>query len=198
MNRMNWSGVSAVAAAVLSLACGGAQANDEKEPKLTGYTCCNLHFEGDWISDANWGIQAMIPAGTPIKVLDYGRYRFAVEIDGKPMRIGQEYGRNETLAQLARKIVVDKDPKTRIAAWPAPVREAVRFGKVITGMTHEQVIASLGYPPAHQTPSLDAPQWKYWHTRFASFIVVWDDKNRLKDVLADGGTRATVMLQSRN
>jgi hypothetical protein len=184
-----------VAAAVASGAA--AQSADDKEPKLSGFTCCNLHYENDWISDANWSSLPMLPAGQPAKITDYGRYRIYVDIDGKSMRLGLDYGRSEPLGQFARKIVVAQDPKAKIAAWPAGVREAVRLGRIAPGMTKEQVIVSLGYPPAHQTPSLDSPQWKYWLTRVGSFLVVWDEKGQVRDVIADPVTRATVLLEKR-
>jgi hypothetical protein len=38
-------------------------------------------------------------------------------------------------------------------------------------MTRDQVLMSLGYPPAHRTPSLDSPQWTYWQNRWQSFVV---------------------------
>lgn len=31
----------------------------------SGYTCCNFHHAGDWISDANWFVHPEIPVGTP-------------------------------------------------------------------------------------------------------------------------------------
>jgi hypothetical protein len=174
-----------------------AQAGDDKEPKLTGFTCCNLHYENDWISDANWSSLPMIPAGQPAKITDYGRYRVYVEIDGKPMRLGLDYGRSEPLGQFARKFVVAQDPKAKIATWPAGVREAVKLGKITPGMTKEQVIVSLGYPPAHQTPSLDSPQWKFWFTRVGTFIILWDDQGRVREVVADPGTRAAVLIEKK-
>jgi hypothetical protein len=48
----------------------GATTGAAVAPALpTGYTCCNLHYENDWISDANWSSMPMIPAGASIKVL---------------------------------------------------------------------------------------------------------------------------------
>jgi hypothetical protein len=187
---------AALAAAVLAAGVA-AQSADDPEPKLSGFTCCNLHYENDWISDANWSSLPMFPAGAPIKITDYGRYRIFVELDGKAMRLGLDYGRSESLGQFARKIVVAQDPKAKIAAWPAPVQEAVRSGKIRAGMTKEQVIVSLGYPPAHQTPSLDSPQWKYWFTRVGTFIVLWDGQGRVREVVADPGTRAGVLLEGK-
>jgi len=187
--------LAALAATVV--AASAAAQGDDKEPKLAGFTCCNLHYENDWISDANWSSLPMFPAGQPIKITDYGRYRIYVEIDGKSMRLGQDYGRSEPLGQFARKIVVAQDPKAKIATWPAGVREAVRLGKITVGMTKEQVIVSLGYPPVHQTPSLDSPQWKYWLTRVGSFLVVWDEKGQVREVIGDPIVRTTVLLEKR-
>ncbi len=192
--------LGALAAAVVILAGCEAMPNQPAGaaavPALpSGYTCCNLHYENDWISDANWSSMPMIPAGASIKVLDYGRYRVHVEIDGRKMRLGLDYGRQQSLEAWARRIVVADDPRRTIAAWPAPVRDAVRAGKVAIGMSKEQVIVSLGYPPMHQTPSLDAPQWKYWHTGFGSFLVVWDSAGRVKDVIADPQTRFGVLYE---
>lgn len=174
---------------------GGGTAAGPSLP--AGYTCCNLHYENDWISDANWSSMPMIPAGASIKVVDYGRYRIHVEIDGRKMRLGLDYGRQQSLDAWANRIVVREDPRGRIATWPAPVRDAVRAGKVTLGMTKEEVIVALGYPPMHATPSLDAPQWKYWHTGFGSFLVVWDNAGRVKDVVADPQTRFGVVHQRR-
>jgi hypothetical protein len=159
----------------------------------SGYTCCNLHVENDWISDANWSSMPMIPAGASIKVIDYGRYRIAVEIDGRKMRLGLDYGRQQSLQEWANKIVVQEDPRRKIADLPALVRDAVRAGKIAIGMSKDEVIVSLGYPPMHQTPSLDAPHWKYWYSGFGSFLVVWDTAGRVKDVIADPQTRFAVV-----
>ena len=46
------------ALATALLAAAPAFAEDLPE----GYTCCNLHDDGDWISDANWGTMPVIPA----------------------------------------------------------------------------------------------------------------------------------------
>ena len=48
---------------------------------------------------------------------------------------------------------------------------------------------------AHQTPDLNASQWKYWHTSFGSYLVVWDGAGRVRDVIADPETRAAVLYE---
>ena len=139
-----------------------------------GYTCCNLHFDKDRISDANWTHAPMILAGAPIKVLAFRTNEADVEIDGKPYVIAHEYGRKqENVEQFVRKIVVPSNPGQKIAKWPEPVRNAIRVGTVVNGMTREQVIVSVGYPPTHRTPSLDAPVWNHWQSRAGRFEIYW-------------------------
>jgi hypothetical protein len=141
---------------------------------LAGYTCCNLHYDRDRISDVNWTHAPMIPAGAPIRVLGYLPNEAQVEIDGRPFVIAHEYGRKqESVEQFMRKIVVPASPRPKIEGWPEPVRKAVQNGTVINGMTREQVIVSVGYPPTHRTPSLDANLWQHWQSRAGRFEVYW-------------------------
>ncbi len=154
------------------------------EPMAQGYTCCNLHYENDWISDANWGALPMIPAGTPAQATGYGRYRVAATVGGKPMRLGLDYGREQlTLPKFAAQLIVPQDPKAKIAAWPAAVQRAVAQGRVMNGMTREQVLVSLGYPMASETPSIDGPIWRYWLSSFDEYQVVFGADGRVKEII---------------
>ena len=167
----------------LSIAAAPAPAQDLQE----GYTCCNFHHDKDWISDANWRSLPMIPAGAKIKVLDLGwNNRASVEIDGKPMRIGHDYGRREeTLQQFMQKLVVKNDPRKKIARYPEKVRNAIRDGRVIPGMTREQVIISVGYPPTHRTPRLDAGVWNHWISRAGRYEVHFNGKGTVEKIVGD-------------
>jgi len=139
-----------------------------------GFTCCNLHHDKNRISDANWTHAPMIPAGATIRVLAYGNYEANVEIDGQPFVIAHEYGRKqENVQQFMSRIVVNASPRGKIASWPEPMRSAVAKGTVVSGMTREQVIVSVGYPPMHRTPTLDAPVWNHWQSRAGRFEVYW-------------------------
>jgi hypothetical protein len=169
-----------VGLAALGLASHAALAQELPE----GYTCCNFHYEKDWISDANWRSLPMIPVGSKIKVLDYGWNRASVEIDGRPMRIGQDYGRREeTLQQFIGKLVVKSDPRAKIAKYPEKMREAIREGKVIAGMTREQVIISAGYPPTHKTAGLDGNVWNMWGSRAGRYEVHFNGKGTVEKLV---------------
>lgn len=139
-----------------------------------GYACCNLHYSSDWISDSNLAQLPFIAAGTPIKVLKIDGYRAYVEIDGKPMRLGHDYGRaEEKTEQWVNKLVVLDDPKAKIARYSPAVRNAIAKGQLMKGMTKEQVIISVGHPQTNENQRLDGPYWRYWWSSFGPYYVYW-------------------------
>lgn len=177
-----------LAACCASLALAACQSNEAKpedgRPALearkesglrNGYACCNLHYSGDWISDSNLAQLPFIPVGTPISVKKIDGYRAYVEIDGKPMRLGLDFGRTqETTEQWVNKLVVLEDPRTKIAKFPSAVRNAIAKGQLMKGMTREQVIMSVGHPQTDENPRLDAPFWRYWWSSFGPYYVYWN------------------------
>lgn len=139
-----------------------------------GYACCNLHYSDDWISDSNLAQLPYVAVGTPIKVKSIDGYRAYVEIDGKPMRLGLDYGRTaETTEQWVNKIVVLDDPQRKMAQFPAAIRHAIEKGQLMRGMTREQVIMSVGHPQTNENPRLDGPYWRYWWSSFGPYYVYW-------------------------
>jgi outer membrane protein assembly factor BamE (lipoprotein component of BamABCDE complex) len=116
----------------------------------------------------------LIPAGTPIKVTGWGRHRAHVEIDGKPFRLGLDYGREaETIEKWVAKLIVAADPRAKLAEYSLAVRKAIEGGQVMVGMSREQVIMSLGHPLTSENPRLDAPFWRYWWSSFGEYQVHW-------------------------
>lgn len=101
------------------------------------YTCCNFHHDSEgWISGANWIEQPLLAPGTPIRVYEYGRNRAKVSVNGRPMWLGLDYGREQqTTPQLVARLAIKDDPAARIASYPAEAQAAIRAGKVAPGMT---------------------------------------------------------------
>lgn len=158
----------------------------EKPADKAGYTCCNLHHEGDWISDSNYAELPMIPAGSAITVKGYGRNYASADIAGKPMRLGLDYGREQqTVEQFVDKIVVAEDPHKQLATWPPKIQDAIRAGKLLPGMTREQVLMAVGYPMANETSSLDSKLWRYWTSSYSPYQVLWSDQGLVSEIAAD-------------
>ena len=58
--------------------------------------------------------------------MGYSKNRATIDVNGKPMRLGHDYGRDqETLEVWVGKIVVNEDPRPRIATYAPPVQEAM-------------------------------------------------------------------------
>lgn len=171
-----------VAAALLltaGLAGCASQPEPDETPWLVGYTCCNLHYDSDWISDANYSDLPFIPAGTPIAVMQPAKdsYRAYATIAGRPFRLGLDYGRPvQGTEQWVSKIVVRDDPRINNAAWSLEVRQAIAQGKVMIGMTKEQVITSIGYPLPTKTPNLDSNVWRYSQNSTTQYDVRWENE----------------------
>ncbi len=161
-----------------------------------GFACCNLHYSKDWINDGNYAELPMIPVGTPVEVLSYGRHRAYVNIDGKPMRLGHDYGRDqESLEVWVDKIVVADDPRARIATFPRGVQDAIRQGKVMIGMTREQVIAAIGYPLTSENISLDAPVWKIWRSTHGEYDLNFRPDGRLESVTGEDSVTSVMVYK---
>jgi hypothetical protein len=161
---------------------------------MDGFACCNLHYERDWINDGNYAALPMIPAGTPIKVVSTGRHKAHVIIDGKKMRLGHDYGRDqESLETWIAKIVVTEDPRPRIASYPADVQGAIKAGRVVLGMTREQAVVSIGYPLTSETPSYDSLLWRHWVSSFEEYQLNWGKDGKLAEVIAAPTVRNLVM-----
>lgn len=199
----------------LTLLCGGAHAGVLRDVMVPvglskpapppagsqtlprqGFACCDLHYSKDWINDGNYAELPMIPAGTPVEDLNYGFHRAYIKVDGKPMRLGHDYGRSqESLQAWVGKIIVSDDPRPRIAGYPRPVQGAIREGKVMVGMTREQAIVSVGYPLTSENESLDAPMWRIWRSTHGEYDLNFGADGRIKSITGDDSVTSLVIYQ---
>ncbi len=172
-------------------------AGDPELQKLmegAAFTTTNLRYEDDWISDSPQPHLPFVPAGARLKVRSYGNQRAEVLIDGRKMRIGVDYGRQaETIQQLVARITSNDDPRPQIAAWPEPVREAVRAARVIPGMSREQVAVALGRPRMDLLPKLEAAEWPYVVDSEEAWLV-FDANGKLQTIDASRKTRGLLWL----
>jgi hypothetical protein len=161
------------------------------------YLCCNMHYEKPEITDVNYQRGTLIPVGTRVQIVEVRRNTVKFLPDGHPpITLSLRYGKDVlSMDQYMERIFVEQDPRASLR--PPPVK-ATRGGKgskasaaaaeaaaaetekhieqgiVDEGMTREQVLMALGYPPAHRTPSLDAATWTYWGNRWETFQVYFD------------------------
>ena len=184
---------TACSAALLALLPLAASA----QPTFEGFLCCNMRSDGSWISDINYmeGGKRVVPLGTPAKVTGYGRYRVLVQLGGSSQAIGNDYSRDMDLGSFAARYVVTQDPKQKLAGYSAAHREAITSGRVMRGMTREQVIMAVGFPVSSENPSLESNIWRFWRDSFNEFQVHFDDQGRVKEISTDPMTRNLVVTE---
>jgi hypothetical protein len=147
-------------------------------------TCCNIHYETDKINDANYFVGSTLPPGTPVQVEAMGSNSVTFVADGKKLTLEHNYGTaQESLRQYVDKILVAEDPKLRLTGFSRSAQQAIRDGRVERGMTKEQVILSLGYPPTHRTASTAASEWLYWYNHWMTYKVQFDDAGVVSNVV---------------
>jgi hypothetical protein len=150
----------------------------------TLFTCCNIHYEGDEISDANYWVGSTLPAGTPVQVVAAGRNSVTFDAEGRKLTLVHQYGKDqESMQQYLDKVFVGSDPRGTIATYSRSAQDAIREGRVERGMTKEQVLASVGYPPVHRTTSTSMNEWLFWYNRWVTYKVQFDDSGKVTNVV---------------
>jgi len=184
--------VSLSAALALGIGCASAFAAD----KYDGFLCCNMRSDGSWISDINYDENGkyIIPVGTPLTVLGTGRNRIKIKIDGKDQAIGNDYSRDLSLDEFAKRYVVAENPAAKISGFPKNIQDAIAAARITKGMTREQVLMSVGYPVSSENHVLSDKTWRFWLTSFGEFHVRFDDSDHVADVTGDEDTRDKVFV----
>jgi hypothetical protein len=167
------------------------------EDKPVGFLCCNMRTDGAWISDINYDENGkkIIPVGTPVKVTGYGRYRVKVDIDGKSQDLGNDYSRDMSLEDFAKRYVVTENPALKISSYPRKIQDAIGSSRLAIGMTREQVIMSVGYPVSSENHDLKSKFWRYWLSTYAKFTVRFDEQGRVTGLATDLETKEKVMAE---
>jgi hypothetical protein len=162
------------------------------------YTRTNLHYENDWISEVPWLQQPIVPVGSRIKVVEWSKHKANVLIDGRKMRLGVDYSRDaENIQQFVARVTTPDDPKLRLATYPEPVRNAIRAGRVMPGMTREQAMTAIGRPRVDYVPDLNASEWRYQALEQEELFLVFDDAGQLKEIDASRRSRLLVQYDMR-
>ena len=184
VDSRGWKTMVACGVATASLAAW-AQPPAQAPAPPPRWACCNLRYERDWISDRIFTTRPFVPVGAFVAIKDWGRNRVHVEIDGAKMRAGADYGYFQgSREQFADILFVRDDPRLRLATFPPRVQEAIRAGRIVLGMTKEQVVMSLGPPRFDLTPMLGASNWVYFAAEDGEFDLDWDADDTLKAIHA--------------
>ena len=168
----------ALTSVVLLLTAAGCRGPSIPHPLVSQsrFTCCNLHYEKAELTDVNFQQGTLLPLGTRVEILEVGRNRVKFQpAGGTPLTLGFRYGKSTlSFDQYLERIFLTADPHARLPKSSVARQKLITQGTVEKGMTRDEVLLALGYPPAHRTPSLTGVDWHYWQNRWHQFVVFFD------------------------
>ncbi len=138
----------------------------------TSYTASYANYTspgpGHWIIAPNTELMVAVGrGGFTIRLAD----QRTVEFEFHPQRMGMSV--KEYLDKIMSAEPVD------LSGYSALDQQGIKEGKALVGMTKAGVMAAMGYPAAHKTPSLDDSTYVYWTNRFGTVAVQFDADGRV-------------------
>ncbi len=145
------------------------------------HTCCNIRYEKPEITDVNYTQGALIPYGTRVQIIEVKKNAVRFQPDGHPeMTLVYRHGRKVyPFEQYLDRVLLPENPRKGMTTGKkktstSKFAKQIENGLVEPGMTKDEVLKTLGYPPAHRTASLDSPVWTYWRNRWETYVVYFD------------------------
>ncbi len=125
----------------------------------------------------------IVPAGSAITIDKKNRKGFEFTYGADGMRIRFECH--------SKRMGMGTDEYIELITSAQPVsfsklskldQKGMKEGKAYVGMTKAGILAALGYPAAHKTPSLDSATWIYWANRYRTLGVDFDASGKVAAV----------------
>lgn len=139
------------------------------------FTRYSFKFERGERLATNYWRGGFVPINTRVTYIGATGKNFTIRIadSGAVVKIENvpKYTQRD-VAQLARELL--SATPTPIEKYGEETARQIRSGELRLGMTKTQVLLTRGYPPSHETSSLDADAWKYWSSRFIVQTLVFD------------------------
>ncbi|MCM8538891.1 MAG: hypothetical protein NE328_01310 [Lentisphaeraceae bacterium] len=152
--------------------------------KWTGkdaYTQHGFHYEKNRHMTTNYIRGSYVPPGTKVNVLSVTSKVANLQIDGNTIEIVNiEKYTNTNIEGVLDRLLTDKSFTPTVSEQ---FKVNLKTGQPSIGMTKDEVITCIGYPPAHSTYELSAQVWKYWYSRFDTkdLIFVGDKLNSIRN-----------------
>jgi hypothetical protein len=179
----------------LLAACGARSQSAVADPRVgrVFYLCCNVHYDPakPEITDAIPTRGSLIPLGTRVEVQKVTKDTVRFEAAGHPaITLSYDHaGKRLPFSAYLNDLFVTDDPRLKLKKVPAREVKLIEKGTVAPGMSRDQVLMALGYPPGDRTPSLDAATWTYAPGSGEAIVVYFTD-GRVSSVQRQAGRRA--------
>ena len=169
----------ALAAIIAASPLYTAEAGDKEGE--TRYTQVNMYsLKGKQLTWVNYKVDTLIPVNTEVlvKTSRWAGASIIIKATGQKL----EFKNRERHSGLTDEAWAAKhfgSHKVDLSQFAKLEREAINLAQVEIGMSKKAVIVARGYPPAHRTPSLEAPEWLYWQNRWNKKAVRFDSNGKV-------------------
>jgi hypothetical protein len=140
------------------------------------YTRFSFHVEKGQFITTNYARGEVLPVNTKVQLVSKGGSAMKLKVvsTGVTIKVVNKEGYSGRDIDGIAEYMLSSEP-TPIEKFQEEVSGAIKAGELRIGMTKQQALLARGYPPAHQTGSLDADTWKYWNSKFVIQTVVFRD-----------------------
>ena len=172
--RLTKTLIALFAAAVLA-GCAGKSPIPQTEGK-TATTQINMWSYKGELETTHYAVDTLIPVNSKVDILDTTSKTITFRVKDTGMEVTLVNKAKYT--QMSIEGIYDRyfgDSNVNLSKFTKLERDAIESGRVVEGMSKDAVLVARGYPPAHQTPTLESNSWRYWQSRFDTIIVNFDD-----------------------
>jgi len=181
--RSFWTSCAALFLLMLPMGCRSAPPSADLG---TYYTQCTVQLHRNLVTSTNYRSSdkaETLTINTEVELIGIRKHRFTLRgPDGQDFRYDhiRKHSKDtpgDSFAKIFARTPVD------VGAFNESEQEAISKGEAAVGMSREAVLAAIGPPPSHVTPSLESNEWKYWNTRWNStFFVRFGDDGKVTSV----------------
>jgi hypothetical protein len=146
----------------------------EPEPGNSYYARFTFFYERGRYLATNYKRGTPVSINTPIQLLGYGDDEMVIEVNGQVIKVKNisKYT-GGGIREFASLMLADQP--TPIESLGKSLAADIKMGNLRMGMTKEQALMAYGYPPKHETPSIEGDRWVYWTSRYVKRTVVFYD-----------------------
>ena len=167
-------GVALLAGFILTCLSVGHAA--EPTDNATYFTRVGFFYESGVHKTVNYLRGFRVPVNTEVKILKKKKTSITIRIVDTDEKVKieneKDYSGEDIDGIFARMF---SESVTDLTAYPPERVKNIMAGTFEPGMTKDEIILSIGYPPKHRTPSLDQNAWRYWQSKFDTVLIYFKD-----------------------
>lgn len=149
--------------ALASISCGRQAVTVQQTGVLYTQTNLRARSNGAMTSINRWRGTEVVPVCTPVTIGTANARRVNFEANGRRYSYTLYRGTRLGIDEHVQRLFGPGCPD--LSTYAPSVAAAIQAGQPAIGMTRNDVILALGYPPDHRTPALSDLTWTYWGAR---------------------------------